>query len=216
MMSAVAGDQPPAYRSSNTTGITQSTAALGIGKPSGCAVGDILVVCANREMGGNTSNRWAAGDGFIDSSWTALLEGVYTINNRNDVAVFYKTAGASEPSSYTLNGDGGSRDSSAVMVCIQNGGTVSSFTSDDSRQGGVTCPTLSHTSDEVLLAGFGFEQSFTSTAPTNMTHVASGEDKYTTATAWDDSGSQSGTITFGGYGGPNRDCLSWSCKIVES
>ncbi len=82
----------PTFRSSAAKGATSGVQSLVINKPAGTAQGDVMVAAISIRPSTATINI---------SGWTLVRRINNSSGNSNSLAVYYKVAGASEPSSYT-------------------------------------------------------------------------------------------------------------------
>lgn len=140
-----------------------------VNKPTGTSNGDIIII-------GVTSNQTANDTTFTLSGFTEQMDSGARVN----CAVYTKTAGASEPSSYTINNSGSGRFA-AVCVVYRSAsvgviGSVSSSTSVSS----VSAPGITVSANGSLLLAFFFaSQRADPTAfstPSGMSYVAGDAD----------------------------------------
>jgi hypothetical protein len=98
---------------SNATGVNTGGTSLTINKPSSVNSGDLLLAFTlhrDTESGQQFST--------VPSGWTSYPIGSASYSNTCSLAVFTKTAGGSEPSSYTWSGASKSREGGGVIFLI--------------------------------------------------------------------------------------------------
>jgi hypothetical protein len=129
----------PAVRSYSTKIDTGSTTSITIDKPAGTAEGDFLVMLISSDDDvtvHTTPTGW-------DTLFSAKVAGSQVAD------IYTKTAGASEPSSYTITKD----SERSVVMCICMNGAAEVDVSADGTGAAVdaVCPTVTPTASDTLL-----------------------------------------------------------------
>lgn len=146
----------PEYVASATTSQSASASTLTINKPTGTIEGDLLVSIVF--SGANTT--WTG-----DTGWTEVAD----LGANPSQRVAYKTAGASEPSSYTFTAaNGGPVGGTILTYRYAAYDVVGAFTEDTNP---LVLPSISPTTSQSLLIASGGRNaaSLTVGTPTSMT-----------------------------------------------
>lgn len=151
-----------AYRSHTVA--NSASASYTINRPTGTTAGDVLVLCVLTDTGDHT-------DIGTPSGWT-LAVGANSGQEFTRGRVFVKTAGGSEPTSYTVTHDGTS--SVAILFCVQDGQLPGVYASASAGSGNnVQTPSINPSSSsgiEIRFAGFdGDGNNRTVTPPSGYT-----------------------------------------------
>lgn len=154
---------------------TNSTSAAGttsvtVNKPTGTANGDIIVI-------GVVGNHSINNASFTLSGFTERMDSGAITN----CAVYTKTAGASEPSSYTVSYSASGR---AAAVCMTfrsaSVGVIGTVSANTTVDGSVTAPGITIANNGSLLLGFFFANQDSDNsefpAPSGMTFLAGDSD----------------------------------------
>lgn len=129
----------PAVRSYSTEVDTGSTTSITIDKPTGTVEGDflIMVISSDDEVTVHTP----------PAGWDTLFSAKIAGSQVSDI--YTKTAGASEPSSYTITKDS---ERSAVMCICTNGAAEVDVSADGTGTAiDAVCPTVTPTVSDTLL-----------------------------------------------------------------
>lgn len=166
---AVVGSQ-----SANTGGANSAT--LAVTKPAGTQEGNLLLLSATMVEGSRSTADFAALSG-----WTLMNSSAVTSPNRVRQSVWYKVAGSSEPSSYTVNAVAGSDCKMVATVTsfssVDTGAPIMAFNSNTNASNSTTAAygSVTATSNSYLVAIGGgrgsadFSASPTVTAPYAVT-----------------------------------------------
>jgi len=117
LMAAIVSGAETSEIVSNATGVNTGGTSLTINKPSSVNSGDLLLAFtlhADTESGQQFST--------VPSGWTTYPIGSSSHSNTCSLAVFTKTVGGSEPSSYTWSGASNSREGGGVIFAISGAG----------------------------------------------------------------------------------------------
>lgn len=135
-----------AYRSHTVA--NSASASYTINRPTGTTAGDVLVLCVLTDTGDHT-------DIGTPSGWT-LAVGANSDQDFTRGRVFVKTAGGSEPTSYTVTHDGTS--SVAILFCVQDGQVPGVYASASAGSGNnIQSPSITPSSSsgiEIRFVGF--------------------------------------------------------------
>lgn len=159
----------PTFVASASTQNTSTGSSLVINKPTGTAQNDLMIaiMCS----GDSASSTWTG-----DTGWTEIVDE----NNRPNIRIAYKVAGASEGSSYTFTASAGTNIASGSILTYRNAAydTVGTFAEavDPIVASGITVA-----SDFCILIGaFAIgAASITCSTPTGMTARVTNNDATT-------------------------------------
>ena len=145
---------------------TTASASCVIGKPSGTAEGDLLIVALIDDAAGNPT---------LPDGWT-LIQNIES--SSSELTVAYKVAGASEGSDYTFAGSG-CEIRGIISRFTKSGGTwdieASSEAAETTATTTITTASVTATDNSMLFVAFGSDDTSggsISTAPADMTQIA--------------------------------------------
>jgi hypothetical protein len=156
-----------AFRSASSGSAGSGVLTLSIGKPAGTVQGDVMVasIAVRPETATITP----------PSGWTLVRRLDNASSVANSLAVYYKVAGASEPSSYSwsLSTSTGSAGGIAAFSGVDTSNPIDIENGQNTPSGlSHATPSISTTvADAMLVASFGFSSSATWTPPTGMTEA---------------------------------------------
>lgn len=177
----------PTPRSATVANSFNGSTSRSINKPTGTVEGDLLVATFAGMDGGFFGS---ADDLTPPSGWTTVSE--LLVSTTDIIGMYYKIAGASEPTSYTWTSNDGT-NSTMAMTCIENGtfdpadplgaivnGTDYSRQFQASTSTSVSAPSVTPDVDGCLgVAVFSAVQNgFTWTAPSGFTELIDSTDGY--------------------------------------
>jgi hypothetical protein len=169
------------FYSSTLSRQTTAATTITVTRPAGVNGDELMIMIVNSGTIGNT---WTT-----PSGWTAGS------NNASARAVFYKTAGASEPGSYTVTQSGSSTSDGTILVYTnaQWGGDGAN-TANASTVTPTT--TVTYNNSTVIFCGFDNSASLTFSTPTGYTSRQADTDATTPSqTVFDISGISGGSYT---------------------
>lgn len=156
----------PTFRSASSAGATSGVQSLVIGKPAGTVQGDVMVAAVAIRPSNAT---------ITASGWTLVRRLNNSSGNPNSLAVYYKVASSSEPSSYTftLTASNGAAGGIRSYSGVDNANPI------DVEAGQNTPSALTHTAPSVttrfpydmIVTSHSFSTSATFTPPAGMTEA---------------------------------------------
>ncbi len=162
--SATTSSSPPAFRSASSAGAASGT--LTINKPAGTQTGDVMVTTIAVRPGTAT---------ITASGWTLIRRMDNSSGNSNSLAVYYKVAGSSEPTSYSFSfsTSTGAAGGIASFIGIDTANPV------DTDAGQNTSSSLTHAApsvttryaNDMVVTSHAFASSATFIPPSGMTEA---------------------------------------------
>ena len=162
--SASTTSSPPAFRSASSAGASSGT--LTINKPSGTQSGDVMV--ATVAVRPNTAAITASG-------WTLVRRLDNASGNANSLAVYYKVAGSSEPSSYSFSfsTSTGAAGGIASFINVDTTNPIDVDAGQNTASGlSLAAPSVTtRYTNDMIVTSHAFASSATFTAPSGMTEA---------------------------------------------
>ena len=155
----------PSFRAA-TSNETSASSSLTIGKPAGTQAGDVMVAAI--AIRPNTASITASG-------WTLVRRINNTNTNPNSLAVYYKVAGSSEPSSYTfsLSSHTGAVGGIRTFTNVDTSAPVDAEAGQNTSNGTThSAPSVTtHYANDMIVTSHAFSSSASFTPPSGMTEA---------------------------------------------
>jgi hypothetical protein len=156
----------PGFRAAASKGATSGVKTLTINKPTGTASGDVMIASIAVRPSSAT---------ITASGWTLIRRINNSNSNDNSLAVYYKVAGGSEPSTYsfTFSTSNGSAGGISSFTNVDNTTPVDVEAGQNTANGlSLPAPSVTtHFASDLIVTSHAFSSSSKFTAPSGMTEA---------------------------------------------